>query len=409
MRRTLLVLATSLTTLTTVAAVPSAAATPTPDQVMAARLQSRVASMGLSGALAGQVVDVGSGKLVWGHRNTTLVAPASTTKLVTAANALATYGPDHRFTTVVRRGATSASIAVVGAGDPSLSGADLSALAATTAARLRAVGRSRVSLVVDDSLFVAPTRATGWQVADVPAEVSPVRALVVDERRSLDTSLDAGRVLAAKLKAQGITVTAVVRGRSSTAYPELARVAGDPMRDIVTRMMLRSDNDHAEALHRLVALRVRGGTSWRTAMWAQREVLARTTGVWLVPDQLDDGSGLSRTGRLTAAQLSRVVASVMDPRKTKLAVLRGQALPLAGRTGTLRASLYRFTSPASRCAAGQLRAKTGTLDQTVALSGWAVGADGRLKSFAFVINGRGDSLALKQRLDALAATVDGCY
>jgi D-alanyl-D-alanine carboxypeptidase/D-alanyl-D-alanine-endopeptidase (penicillin-binding protein 4) len=93
-----------------------------------------------------------------------------------------------------------------------------------------------------------------------------------------------------------------------------------------------------------------------------------------------------------------------------LAPLRsGRALPLAGRTGTLSAGYGRFDTAPSRCAARKLWAKTGTLKDVVALAGYTQGADGRTKVFAFLVNGKTSSLALKRSVDSLAATVVGCY
>jgi D-alanyl-D-alanine carboxypeptidase/D-alanyl-D-alanine-endopeptidase (penicillin-binding protein 4) len=57
-----------------------------------------------------------------------------------------------------------------------------------------------------------------------------------------------------------------------------------------------------------------------------------------------------------------------------------------------------------------VHAKTGTLSDAVALAGWTKGADGRVKAFAFVINGTPTSMtSMRQNIDMLAATVTGCY
>jgi D-alanyl-D-alanine carboxypeptidase/D-alanyl-D-alanine-endopeptidase (penicillin-binding protein 4) len=54
-------------------------------------------------------------------------------------------------------------------------------------------------------------------------------------------------------------------------------------------------------------------------------------------------------------------------------------------------------------------AKTGTLNDVVALAGWTRGADGRVKTFAFLVNAKTSTTTLKQSVDMLAATVTGCY
>ena len=107
--------------------------------------------------------------------------------------------------------------------------------------------------------------------------------------------------------------------------------------------------------------------------------------------------------------LARVVDNILEPQQTDLAVLREGGLPVSGRLGTLRASLGRFTTAPSKCAAGKVVAKTGSLSDAVALAGYTRGTDGRLKAFAFVVNYRHADLALRRHVDALAATVTGCY
>jgi serine-type D-Ala-D-Ala carboxypeptidase/endopeptidase (penicillin-binding protein 4) len=102
------------------------------------------------------------------------------------------------------------------------------------------------------------------------------------------------------------------------------------------------------------------------------------------------------------------VAHAFAPNQPELALLREDGLPLSGRTGTLRASLGRFVTIESACARGRVHAKTGTLGDAAALAGWTKGSDGRIKAFAFVVNGKKANLTLKRKLDALAATVTGC-
>jgi D-alanyl-D-alanine carboxypeptidase/D-alanyl-D-alanine-endopeptidase (penicillin-binding protein 4) len=106
------------------------------------------------------------------------------------------------------------------------------------------------------------------------------------------------------------------------------------------------------------------------------------------------------------------VTNVFEPANaTPLALLRSDSgMPIAGRTGALRASYGRFTASTSKCAVGKVHAKTGTLSDAVALSGWTRGTDGRVKAFAFVINGKPTSTTvMRQNVDMLAATVTGCY
>jgi D-alanyl-D-alanine carboxypeptidase/D-alanyl-D-alanine-endopeptidase (penicillin-binding protein 4) len=335
--------------------------------------------------------------------------PASTTKLVTSVDALAVYGPDHRFTTTVRQGSTPDSIVLVGSGDPSLSSSNLASLALDTAAGLQAAGVTSVKLWADDYRFARATRATGWKTSNVPSDVRLVRALVVDGHNVADTTMDAAKVFATKLTAAGLTVQSVGLARAPRGAAVLASVQGLRLDQIVHHMLLASDNDYAEALNRLVGIGTGFGSTWTGARRAQVATLAKL-GFTLPYGRLFDGSGISRSDRLTSNQLSSLVRIVLDPSRTDLAVMAtGGALPVSGRTGTLAARYKRYTTAPSSCARGEITAKTGTLNDAVALSGWTTGSDGRVKTFAFLVNGKRATKSLMQRVDTLAATVNGCY
>ncbi len=164
---------------------------------------------------------------------------------------------------------------------------------------MKAQGQLRIRLYADDTLLVAPSLATGWRSTYIPAETTWLRALVVDGRQVTDTTMDAANLFAAKLKAQGLTVTVVGRGSTTSANPLLASSAGLTVNEIVSRMMLESDNEHAEALHRLVGIKLGYGSTWTAATAAQT---ARLHSEGLTATALYDGSGLSRSDRLTGLQ-----------------------------------------------------------------------------------------------------------
>lgn len=378
------------------------------DQRMHDSLIARARDPKLGSHTTALVSDLATGRILFSRNRLTRQLPASTTKLVTAVNALETFGPGHRFTTTVLDGATPDHVVLVGGGDPSLRSTDLATLAAATASALTLSARPAVNLLVDDSLFPAPSRAFGWLRNYVPRDIRPVRALVVNQHKVMDTSLDAGRTFAAQLRALGITVTIVARGRDTVAGPALATVQGLPLSLIVSDMLHRSDNDHAEALHRLVALAQGFPATWRGSAAAQRVVLRRL-GVELGSSHLYDGSGLSRAGRLTAQQLVSVLTLAYQTTHPALVSLQHEALPIAGQTGTLAARFKRFNTAPTSCAAGLVEAKTGSLSGVISLAGYALGADGQLKVFAFLVNGRPSTLTTRRAVDRLASTVTGCW
>jgi len=349
------------------------------------------------------VVDAASGRRIWSHREDVPMRAASLVKLATALAALDVLGADHTVRTRVDRGATTRQIVLVGRGDALLTTAALGRLATATTRDLRNRGVTRVEVLVDDSLFPAPSPAPGWLKSYHPHEVAPVRPLIVDQHEVMDTALDAGQVFAAAMKARGIGVTSVRRGVRPRGAATIAGVESPPVLDWVERMLLRSDNDIAETLARLTAIDVGYPATWEGVNRMQATVLARygITGMTLY-----DGSGLSRSDRVTARAVVTLLRTVRARRALRPVL---SALPLAGRTGTLTAARGRFDTRPSSCAAGRVRAKSGALRDTVSLAGTAATVEGDDSLFVFVVAGQPSTLTVRRAVDGLAATVVGCW
>jgi D-alanyl-D-alanine carboxypeptidase/D-alanyl-D-alanine-endopeptidase (penicillin-binding protein 4) len=253
-----------------------------------------------------------------------------------------------------------------------------------------------------------PTIAFGWKSSYVPRDVRAVRALVVDQHEARDTSLDAGRVLAALLEKQGLKVRKVLRAVAKPDAQALASVSGQPLAAMIGTMLRESDNDYAEAIHRLVAIKAGFAPTWDGARLAQRQVLA-TLGVDLGTSTLYDGSGLSRADRLTPVALVDVLSLVFDGTQPSLVPMQHNSLAIAGLTGTLGARYLRYTTKPTNCAVGLIEAKTGSLSGVISLSGFAKGADGRIKLFSFLLNQVSSTLTTRRAVDKLAATITGCW
>lgn len=356
------------------------------------------------------------------------VTPASTMKLLTAAAALQSLGPEHRFsTTVVARGG-SGRIVLVGGGDPLLTRspvtdgghpaqADLDTLAADTARRLKAAGRTRVRLGYDTSLFTGPAVNPRWEPSYIPDDVvSPISPLWVDQGREAGGSSDrtdvpslaAARWFARSLGRRGIAV--VGRPRPGAAPPRssggrvLAEVRGAPLAQVVQHMLEVSDNEGAEVLARQVAVAENRPASFTGAAEAVRSVL-RGIDVGTAGAVIRDGSGLSRQNRLRPETLLSVLrqASSEDRPELRSAVAD---LPVAGFTGSL-ATRFDSGSPQGR---GRVRAKTGTLTGVHGLAGTVTSMDGAVMRFVAIADRvRGpDQLVARIRIDEVAAALAGC-
>ena len=336
----------------------------------------------LSGAAA---VNLTTGRTVFLRHPTLALVPASNAKLAVAYASLALLGPEHRLDTVVYgEGELLGSIwkgdlVLKGFGDPTLSRADLGALAR----QIRAAGIRQVTggIEADESYF--DTRRTGpaWRSYYYIGESPPLSALTVDRARfrgwvTREPALSAGSQFRFALRAAGVGVRGrVVTGAADPSAEQLAATTSAPLARIVAYMNRESDNFTAELLlKQLGAVDGGRGTSAAGAE-AVREVL-RSAAIPLAGVRIVDGSGLSARNRLTAAAVIGIlVVAWHDPRIRPAFV---QSLAVAGVNGTLEDRLER---PPAR---GAVLAKTGTLSESSALSGYARGK----WAFAVIQNGR---------------------
>jgi D-alanyl-D-alanine carboxypeptidase/D-alanyl-D-alanine-endopeptidase (penicillin-binding protein 4) len=420
---------------TRVAVVPTASAAtrppvldplPTPSVTadaasVQAALRHLVTAPALGRVVSGEVVDADTGSPVYRRAAGTAVAPASTTKLMTATAALLTLGPDARLTTSTER--VGSTVYLVGGGDVTLGAAStrsgyprpasLADLARRTAAGLG--GRRTVRLRVDTSAWSGPAQASGWRgryFAD--GDVIRPTALAVDEGRvhpsteeaprEPDPSSFAATQFVRLLRSHHITVRGQVR--HATAPIDATRVAAvtsPPVAALVDLMLTTSDNDLAEALGRTVAIHEHDAPDFTGEARAITAVMS-TLGIPRDEITLYDACGLSVRDRIAPAAVVDVLRTDATTGRPALrAVVAG--LPVAGFSGTL-AGRYR-QPPASR-AAGLLRAKTGTLTDVSALAGEVVDRDGQLLVFDFVASRAQDTVPAQDALDDVAARLEQC-
>ena len=400
---------------------------------------SGILGSGVLGKQAGaEVVDPGTGRVLFARGASTMIQPASTTKLVTAIAALDVLGPAARFTTRVVSGASPGSIVLVGGGDPTLAAgpapasdypqpATLKTLAAATARALRAQGRHSVRMSYDASLFTGPPLAPGWPMAYITTgNVTAITSLEVDQGRltpggapedaddpgnfrprSEDPAAQAAQAFAAFLSADGIRVTGPGGQQKAAAHAAtIASVSSPPLSAIVGWMLRESNNVIAENLARQVALHQKRPASFSgaaAAVTATARRLGVAGGIHLV-----DGSGLSPQDRIAPAALARLVSLASAGTRGRLrAAITG--MPVAGFSGTLAPGQSVFSGFTAR-SRGLVRAKTGNLSSVATLAGLVYDASGRLLAFAFMTDQVPPASLGKAAggLDRMASALAGC-
>ncbi len=368
-----------------VAALASAAPGGAADASLPARLTRALSGPFVSyAASAAVVVDLATGNVVYSHNAALPLRPASNEKLAVTYAALTALGPAFRVETdVLGEGARQGTrwdgdLVLKGYGDPTLSTAGLAALAR----QVRANGITAVTgrVVGDETWFDARRTAPGWKRAFFINESPPLSALIVNRGlvgrfTSHDPALAAAQLFTKALRRAGVRVAgAASLGAAGDDAVGLASIDSPTLESIVHWMDQASDNFTAEMLVKELGAVQAGAGTTAAGIGVVRAQLA-DAGVPLAGVRLVDGSGLSSLDRVTATELVsllRVMWSDVEIQPELLA-----ALPLAGRTGTLHDRMR------GTAAAGVVRAKTGTTDNSTALSGFV----GSRYVFSVVING----------------------
>lgn len=200
-------------------------------------------------------------------------------------------------------------------------------------------------------------------------------------RRAADPGLHFGSALAGVLNAAGIKVsTAVRRGwmpdRARTLYidrsPRLA--------EIVDELNKWSNNFIAEQLIKVLGAEVAGKPgSFAHGLAAVHGFLEAEVGFSAGAYVCENGSGLNDVNRYTPEQITRLLTYMYQHPEAGAEYIT--SLGVAGAQGTI-ASRLRHTAAERR-----LRAKTGTLSNVSALSGYVTTAEGEVVAFSIMING----------------------
>ena len=377
---------------------------PVVDAVGTQRLQSAL-DLAAPGDGTCFVVNTGNHILASHGADTPLIG-ASTQKLLVAAAALSTLGPDSTFTTRVVAAQAPSDGAVdrvwlVGGGDPVLATGDYASFLQsqgkthgdvvtsleTLADAVVAKGVRSIpgGVVGDDSRYDRQRYLPTWKDSyRTDGEIGPMSALTVNEgfgtwspaRKVVvdDPTRNAAARLTDLLRARGVQVGAPDTGNAPGTATEIASVVSPPLHAIVGSMLSSSDNLTAEMLTKELGVHASkdGSTAAGVAAIAAK---LKELGVPIADGSLKDGSGLDRGDRVTCANL---VAALTLADRPGLATLY-DGLPVAGQSGTL------FDQFVGTPLAGNFRGKTGSLDGVTGLTG--VFDLGRRIRFAFLDNG----------------------
>jgi D-alanyl-D-alanine carboxypeptidase/D-alanyl-D-alanine-endopeptidase (penicillin-binding protein 4) len=221
--------------------------------------------------------------------------------------------------------------------------------------------------------------------------------------RSSDPARSAAKAFVSVLRANGVAARLGARATADSGASEIARVESPTVSSLVQKMLTDSDNDLAESLAHLVGFTTTGKATFATGASATIAAVGEL-GIPIEGVRLVDGSGLSHSDRISPITLASVIsATAGDQIDTLWPIAAG--LPVAGLTGTLA---DRFDAKAMKQAIGYVRAKTGSLNDTVALAGSVRDRDGRVLAFAVLANKIPSVVAARATVDKIANQLAKC-
>jgi D-alanyl-D-alanine carboxypeptidase/D-alanyl-D-alanine-endopeptidase (penicillin-binding protein 4) len=368
--------------------------------------------------LQAQVVNATTGEVLFDRGSQTPARTASVMKLLTAAAALETLGPDYQITTRVYVADEDPSVLyLVGAGDVTLSrtgpgvssvyrnAPKLSDLAKQIEKELPEQSFSKI--VLDSSLYGVPEGEYQdvWDRRGLTdGYMSYVSALQVDgdrdnpailsSPRSTDPVMRAGEWFQEALGAAAELATFEV-GIAPADAVEVASVKSAPMATWIDYMLQVSDNTLAEAMARLVSLDVGMDGSFKSLTAAYQKALANTD-LDLAEIKIEDGSGLSRYNQVAPATINQLLM-LIDEGYGDFALIDA-GMPVSGTPGSLSS---RFLD-----VVGKVVAKTGWIRTGYSLAGFLYPEDG--SKLLFTIYNLGESVRLVNR-DAMDELVLAFY
>lgn len=195
-----------------------------------------------------------------------------------------------------------------------------------------------------------------------------------------DPALYAGYVFRNILQKTGIIMHGKIRKDAIPSQVFSVKVIKSKRLSVILRdMMKHSINLYAENIAKLVSTKFSNKGSWRewsyAANYMLNELNIKNDNVTII-----DGSGLSHKNRLTPLVIAEIFRKVYNelPNSIKNAFI--DSLPISGIDGTLKKRMI------GTVAEGRVKAKTGTLHDVSALSGYIETLNGETLVFSFIAN-----------------------
>ena len=417
----------------------------------------------LPNATIGVVIQELDGTVIYEHQSQKLLYPASNIKLYTAAAALYELGPNYHYETVLAERGDARYIIFSGA--PDLKSSDLQTLlhpVSNLPGNLilddtRFSGALYLGGTSYDDLgwyFAAPCSAVildenkedyrvdatngrgelahfsplhNPAIVKLLSTVKTVPALVERDHCSLDVAVHNKNELVLKgclaqqqqpttmsfavtdpialakqrlqetLKTQSIPIQGqIVAGTTPSSATVISRHLSAPLSQLIDVMLLDSNNLYAESLTKTLGYQLYGEGSTKQGVYAIKSVLQNETGIDMRFIYLVDGVG-TRYNMSTASHIASLLRHVYNDSKIQAPFLH--ALPVMGVSGSLKNRMQ------GTMIANHVWAKTGTMHDMSALSGFIHTLHGKTLVFSIIVNGVSQASQAKAFEDTLLTLI----
>jgi serine-type D-Ala-D-Ala carboxypeptidase/endopeptidase (penicillin-binding protein 4) len=376
-----------------------------------AKLNAAVASAGGASGVWVRDIDAGGDGVLFTDDAGASRIPASNQKLFTTAAFLHSFGPEATLRTrayarakVSANGTLGGDLVIVGDGDPAFGTARFAhandqpvTRVSELAREISQAGVKRIEgrILADDTIFDRAREASD--------DVSPLSGLSFNNgydggSYASAPELVAGAALKEALRKLGVEVDGRVGhadlSPQTLRTKPLAAVDSPTVDELIEETNVPSNNFFAEMLlKRLAAEGGKRGTRNRGAR--KVEAFAQALGVRI---NAADGSGVSRRNSASPEEVGELLVAMasLDDEEESTAFV--DSLPVAGREGTV-ADRMRGTAAEGNCAA-----KTGTLSDASALSGYCTAGQRPTIVFSILMNSVNVDAARRAQ-DKIAAAI----
>lgn len=295
-------------------------------------------------SVAVKIVDLADNSVVVSHNESASLVPASIMKSVTTAALLQSTGPDWRYHTriyidgPIDFGYLRGNLIIEGACDPTLNSekeppSEDIIEEICDALSFYQINRIEGSIIIDQGNFSGDSRPASWAKEDhskyygTGSHALNYSDNVRGERAVNNPSAAFISSLSSRFREKGIELddSAMTPGNRIQILDHLSA----PIDEIMRSCMMRSDNMFAESMLRTYG-KIEGGDGSTTQAVTKEMQLWENKNLPLDGVVIVDGSGLSRSNRVTANFMTELLCDMSDnPHYASF-------FPLAGQEGTLK-------------------------------------------------------------------------